>query len=101
MLLSGMLAVAILPVTSRSSAQETSKPNRDPDAARLVTSDIPVFWRVVDKANLKDAADTGNTSAREAPGFVISSTAGSGAGVRSLEPSQPGRASTGRFARTR
>jgi Predicted Zn-dependent protease (DUF2268) len=33
------------------------KTNRDPDAALLITSDIPSFWRVFDKASLKDAAD--------------------------------------------
>jgi len=33
------------------------EPNRDPMKARLVTSDIPVFWRVFDHAMLKDAAD--------------------------------------------
>jgi len=31
--------------------------NRDPDAARLVTSDIPNFWRVFDKATLQNGAD--------------------------------------------
>jgi len=33
-----------------------AKPNQDPDAARLITSDIPNFWRVFDKVSLKDAA---------------------------------------------
>jgi len=36
---------------------QTGEPNRDPMKARLVTSDIPNFWRVFDKASLKDAAD--------------------------------------------
>ena len=36
---------------------QTAEPNRDPMKARLVTSDIPNFWRVFDKASLKDAAD--------------------------------------------
>ncbi len=31
--------------------------NHDPDAARLVTSDIPNFWRVFDRASLTSAAD--------------------------------------------
>lgn len=35
----------------------SQSPNRDPDAARLVTSDIPNFWRVFDKASLQNAAD--------------------------------------------
>jgi hypothetical protein len=32
-------------------------PTTDPDAARLVTSDIPAFWRVFDKASPQDAAE--------------------------------------------
>jgi hypothetical protein len=36
---------------------QTPEPNRDPMKARLVTSDISNFWRVFDKASLKDAAD--------------------------------------------
>lgn len=36
---------------------QTAEPNRDPMKARLVSSDIPNFWRVFDKASLKDAAD--------------------------------------------
>jgi hypothetical protein len=39
------------------SAQQLSKPNQDPDAARLFTSDIPAFWQVFDKASLKDGAE--------------------------------------------
>lgn len=31
--------------------------NRDPDAARLVTSDIPLFWRVFDRATPENAAE--------------------------------------------
>jgi Predicted Zn-dependent protease (DUF2268) len=31
--------------------------NHDPDAARLITSDIPNFWRVFDKATLATAAE--------------------------------------------
>jgi len=34
-----------------------SKPNQAPEAARLITSDIPSFWQVFDKASLKDAAE--------------------------------------------
>jgi hypothetical protein len=33
------------------------EPNHDPMRAQLVTSDIPNFWRVFDKASLKDAGD--------------------------------------------
>jgi Predicted Zn-dependent protease (DUF2268) len=36
---------------------QSSRPNHDPDAARLITSDIPAFWRVFDKASLRDAAE--------------------------------------------
>src|SRR5580704_4404930 len=36
-------------------AQQPSKTNRNPDAARLVTIDIPRFWQVFDEATLKDA----------------------------------------------
>jgi hypothetical protein len=35
----------------------SQSPNRDPDAARLVTSDIPNFWRVFAKASSQNAAD--------------------------------------------
>jgi hypothetical protein len=38
-------------------AQAPAQRNHDPDAARLVTSDIPNFWRVFDRASLKDAAE--------------------------------------------
>jgi|ERR1022692_753976 hypothetical protein len=48
---------AFLILTVGVSAQQPAMPNHDPDAARLVTSDIPRFWRVFDKASLKDAAD--------------------------------------------
>lgn len=47
-----------------------NKPNRDPDAARLITSDIPRFWQVYDKASLKDA---GEMFQRE---YIDSGTAG-------------------------
>ena len=53
----GTLVVACLAFTTGASAQQPSKPNQVPDAARLVTSDIPSFWRVFDKASLKDAAE--------------------------------------------
>jgi len=51
------LLAALLVLTISASAQQPPKPNQDPDAARLVTSDIPSFWRVFDKASLKDAAE--------------------------------------------
>jgi hypothetical protein len=44
-------------VFTASAAGQPPKTNRDPDAALLITSDIPSFWRVFDKASLKDAAD--------------------------------------------
>src|SRR6266852_3614257 len=52
LLLPLLLAV---PIVAQTDAQ-TAVPNRDPMQARLVTSDIPNFWRVFDKASLKDAA---------------------------------------------
>src|SRR5436305_876833 len=38
-------------------AQQNRQANHDPMAARLIASDIPNFWKVFDKASLKDAAD--------------------------------------------
>jgi hypothetical protein len=38
-------------------AGQAAVPNRDPEAARLITSDIPNFWRVFDRASLIDAGD--------------------------------------------
>jgi len=46
----------VLFLLANTSAQ-TPEPNHDPMKARLITSDIPNFWRVFDKARLKDAAD--------------------------------------------
>lgn len=36
---------------------QDAAPNRDPNAARLVTTDIPLFWRVFDKASPATAGD--------------------------------------------
>jgi len=44
-------------IAAAAAAQPNAQPNHDPDAARLVSSDIPNFWRVFDKASLKDAAE--------------------------------------------
>jgi hypothetical protein len=52
-----ILLAALLVLSASGPAQPSPKPNRDPDAARLVTSDIPAFWQVFDKASLKDAAE--------------------------------------------
>ncbi len=53
----GTLLAAILALGAGAPAQAPApKPNPDPDAARLVSSDIPAFWRVFDKASLQDAA---------------------------------------------
>jgi hypothetical protein len=57
MRLRSIFIVAILQFIAGASAQQPSKPSRDPDAARLITSDISTFWRVFDKALLKDAAE--------------------------------------------
>jgi len=48
--------IVVQPFVAQMGAQ-TVEPNRDPMRARLITSDIPNFWRVFDKASLKDAAD--------------------------------------------
>jgi len=48
----GLLVVSLLAFVIH-----TQSPNHDPDKARLIASDIPNFWRVFDKATLKDAAD--------------------------------------------
>ncbi|HTX37645.1 MAG TPA: DUF2268 domain-containing putative Zn-dependent protease [Bryobacteraceae bacterium] len=53
----GALLAAILALGAGAPAQAPApRPNPDPEAARLVTSDIPAFWRVFDKASLQDAA---------------------------------------------
>jgi hypothetical protein len=49
--------VAMLAFSAVVPGQQPSKPNQDPDSALLITSDIPGFWRVFDKASLKDAAE--------------------------------------------
>ncbi len=49
--------VAFLAFTTGVSAQQPPKPNQNPDSAWLVTSDIPNFWQVFDKASLRDAAE--------------------------------------------
>src|SRR5579883_3509294 len=48
------LLLAVLAV--RAGAQGLP-PNHDPAKARIVTSDIPNFWRVFDRATLRDAAE--------------------------------------------
>jgi hypothetical protein len=53
-----LVLLALAALAAGAVAQGPSpKPNRDPDAARLVTSDIPAFWRVFDKATLQNAAE--------------------------------------------
>jgi Predicted Zn-dependent protease (DUF2268) len=50
--------LAALALSAGAFAQQPSvNANHDPDAARLITSDIPAFWRVFDTASLQDAAD--------------------------------------------
>lgn len=41
----------------RITAAQTANPNKDPEAAKLITSDIPNFWRVFDKASLITAGE--------------------------------------------
>jgi hypothetical protein len=51
------LLLALVTLAAVAPAQSPApKSNQDPDRARLVTSDIPAFWRVFDKASLKDAS---------------------------------------------
>ncbi|HLK64759.1 MAG TPA: DUF2268 domain-containing putative Zn-dependent protease [Bryobacteraceae bacterium] len=52
-----VVPVALLALAWGACAQPGPKPSHDPEAARLVTGDIPNFWRVFDKASLKDAGD--------------------------------------------
>lgn len=52
-----LFALALTPVLTRAVIAQPVEPNHDPMKARLITSDIPNFWRVFDKAPLKDAAD--------------------------------------------
>jgi hypothetical protein len=52
----GCLSLLLL-VAPATRAQQPPQPNHDPMAARLIASDIPNFWRVFDKASIKDAAD--------------------------------------------
>lgn len=47
----------LLPALAAAAVGQTPQPNPDPERARLVTSDIPAFWRVFDKATLQNAAD--------------------------------------------
>jgi len=44
-------------LTTAAGVSQVVPVNHDPDAARLVTSDIPNFWRVFDRASLTSAAD--------------------------------------------
>lgn len=44
-------------LTTAPGVSQVAPVNHDPDAARLITSDIPNFWRVFDRASLTSAAD--------------------------------------------
>lgn len=52
-----MILRIALPIVLTAAYALSPETNHDPEKARLVTSDIPNFWRVFDKATLKDAAD--------------------------------------------
>jgi hypothetical protein len=52
-----MISAGLLALAAAASPPQAKPPNRDPDRAQLVTSDIPNFWRVFDQASLRDAAD--------------------------------------------
>lgn len=45
-----ILVLAMLCGTFALSAQDTAEPNRDPERAEIVTSDIDLFWKAYDKA---------------------------------------------------
>lgn len=51
------LAVAALLAAGTPAMAQQATTNRDPDAARLVTEDIPRFWAAFDGATLQDAAE--------------------------------------------
>jgi hypothetical protein len=55
-----------LPVTATQSAGL----NQDPEAAKLITSDIPNFWRVFDKALLITAGDLDAETFLRESGYV-------------------------------
>jgi len=55
LLLSLSLALPATPALAQTSAPEPSL-NRDPDRARLVTSDLPNFWRALDQSAAGDSA---------------------------------------------
>jgi hypothetical protein len=51
----GLLLAGLLTALAHAVAAQVTNP--DPDRARLVTSDIPAFWRAFDGATLTDAAE--------------------------------------------
>ncbi len=55
-IIAGVFAALTVPGAPAGGQQATTF-NHDPDAARIVTSDIPNFWRAYDGATLLDAAD--------------------------------------------
>ncbi len=52
-----MAALGMVLGFTASAPGQQPKTNHDPDAAQLISSDIPNFWGVFDKASLKDAAN--------------------------------------------
>lgn len=52
-----LLSIALMMPAAAQTGADAAEPNHDPMKARLVTSDIPNFWRVFDHASLQDAAD--------------------------------------------
>ena len=54
---SGRLLVLFVAVSSCVAGQQVSKLSQNPDGARLITTDVAAFWKVFDRASLKDAAE--------------------------------------------
>lgn len=52
-----LILLALLTVVSAGFGQSNTKPSGDPDAAKLITSDIQNFWRAFDLAKPENAAE--------------------------------------------
>jgi hypothetical protein len=52
-----LLLISVVRIQAQPPALPDPEGNHDPEKARLITGDIPNFWRVFDRASLKDAAD--------------------------------------------
>lgn len=59
LIITTLVGLTVGPADDRlhATSAELTRANNDPDAAKLITSDIPNFWRVFDKASLTNAAE--------------------------------------------